>query len=255
MFTDTLEKLSNASIAKKKLLEESLGKYVVASILAGLYVGIGIFLIMTIGGFTSHMGPHFKIYIGMAFGIALSLVIMAGSELFTGNNLVMAAGAANKKVSWMDAVKIWIYSYAGNLLGSILIGSMFVLSGGGKGAVGEFIMNLSKAKMSIDPTTLIFKGILCNILVCLAVLCCIKMKEESGKLIMIFWCLFAFITSGYEHSIANMSIFTAGLLLPHGGAISLGGAAYNLLWVTLGNFIGGSALGLVYYYLGKKSNK
>lgn len=255
MFTETLEKLSKASKTKSDYLRESNGKYFVASIMAGLYVGLGIFLIMTIGGLTSGMGGHFRIFIGLAFGVALSLVIMAGSELFTGNNLIMTAGAASKDVSWMDAVKVWIMSYFGNLVGSIIAGALFVYSGAAGAphdTVGKFIVNLSKIKMTMDPTSLLFRGILCNLLVCLAVLCCIKMKEESGKLIMIFWCLFAFITSGYEHSIANMSIFTAGLMLPHGDAVSLGGAVYNLAWVSLGNFIGGGALGLAYYYMGKK---
>ena len=256
LFTETLEKLSKASSAKRNLLDESMGKYFVASLLAGLYVGLGIFLIMTVGGLTKGMGPHFKIFIGLAFGVALSLVVMAGSELFTGNNLIMAAGAANKEVSWGDAGKVWGLSYFGNLAGSIIAGALFVYSGAAASGspVAEFIVNLSKAKMGGAPVSLIFKGILCNLLVCLAVLCCIKMKEEGAKLIMIFWCLFAFITSGYEHSIANMSIFTAGLMYPAVAGVSFGGAVSNLLWVTLGNFIGGSVLGLAYYYMGKKNN-
>lgn len=256
MFSETLDKLCNGAIAKKNLLEESRGKYFVASIMAGVYVGLGTFLLLTVAGLTSSMGGHFRIFIGLAFGVALSLVIMAGSELFTGNNLIMAAGAANKKVSWKDAGNVWLLSYLGNFAGSILVAVVFYLSGAWEAphaSVGAFIIGISKLKMGFSVTSLIFRGILCNILVCLAVLCAVKMKSESGKLIMIFWCLFAFITSGYEHSIANMSIFVAGLMLDHGGAISIGGAFYNLAWVTLGNFIGGSLLGLTYYYLGRKT--
>ncbi|UUV17039.1 formate/nitrite transporter family protein [Fusobacteria bacterium ZRK30] len=253
MYAETLEKLSNAAFGKKKLIEESKGKYFLASVMAGLYVGLGIFLIMTIGGLTKGMGPHFKIFIGLGFGIALSLVLVIGSELFTGNNMIMSAGLANKKVSLKDTLKVWGTSYIGNLVGSTIIGMLYVFSGAPKGKVGEFIVALSKAKMSGDPTSLFFKGVLCNILVCLAVLAYIKMKSESGKLIMIFWCLFAFITSGYEHSIANMSIFTAGLLLNHGPEVSLAGYGHNMLWVTLGNVVGGGAIGLVYWYMGRKS--
>jgi len=254
MFNETLESLGKASGAKKSYIDANKGGYTVASIMAGLYVGLGVFLVMTVGGLTKSMGPQFRIYIGLAFGVALSLVIMAGSELFTGNNLIMTAGAANKNVSWKDAVKIWGFSYVGNLIGSIISGVLFIFSGAANAphdSVAKFVIGLSKLKMGLDPTSLVFRGILCNLLVCLAVLCCIKMKSESGKLIMIFWCLFAFITSGYEHSIANMSIFTAGLMLPHEGVISLGGAVYNIFWVTLGNMIGGCSLGLVYYYMGK----
>ena len=99
---------------------------------------------------------------------------------------------------------------------------------------------------------LFFKGILCNILVCLAVLSAVKLKEETAKLIMIFWCLFAFITTGFEHSVANMSLFSAALLYPHPLEISLIGFGYNLFWVTLGNIVGGCALGAAYYITGKK---
>ncbi len=79
------------------------------------------------------------------------------------------------------------------------------------------------------------------------------MKSESGKLIMIFWCLFAFITSGFEHSIANMTIFSIGLMVPHPETVSLAGAVHNLLYVTLGNFVGGAILlGATYWYIGSE---
>lgn len=100
---------------------------------------------------------------------------------------------------------------------------------------------------------LLAKGILCNVLVCLAVLCAVKMKSESGKLIMIFWCLFAFITSGFEHSIANMTIFSISLFMPHPETVSVAGLLANLVPVTIGNFIGGAfILGGSYYYMGKE---
>ncbi|WP_320047802.1 formate/nitrite transporter family protein [uncultured Ilyobacter sp.] len=89
MFLETLSELSNGTVAKITLLKESKSKYFIASLLAGFYVGIGIVLITTIGGLTKSTGPQFRIYMGLAFGIALTLVIMAGSELFIGNNLIM----------------------------------------------------------------------------------------------------------------------------------------------------------------------
>lgn len=254
MYRETCEILSEAGVKKENFLNESKGKYLVASALAGIYVGFGIFLIMTIGGLTKPLGPYFRIFMGMGFGIALSLVIMAGSELFTGNNMVLAASVFQKKVSLKSLGKIWLYSYIGNLVGSIIIGLLFVYGGSAllpHKEVGEFIIGLTKLKTSAPILDLVIKGILCNVLVCLAVLCSLKMKSESGKLIMIWWCLFAFITSGYEHSIANMSIFTAALALP-GTPITIGAVAYNLLWVTIGNVIGGAALGLAYAYMGKE---
>ena len=95
------------------------------------------------------------------------------------------------------------------------------------------------AKMSAAPVALIARGALCNMLVCLAVWCGFRCKNEAAKLMMVFWCLFAFITTGFEHSIANMTLFTEVLLNPAGQAVSLGGAVYNLVMVTIGNMIGG----------------
>ena len=149
-----------------------------------------------------------------------------------------------------DIFRIWGASYLGNLIGAIFVGVLFFFSGSGSGEVGEFLIPYADAKISLPILTIIFKGILCNILVCLAVLCYYNLKSESAKLIMIFWCLSIFITSGYEHSIANMSLFTAGFLISGGNEITLSGITYNLFWATFGNIIGGSLLGFAYAYIG-----
>lgn len=254
MFTETKQALSGAAVVKINFLKKSLGKYLVASSWAGSYVGLGIILIMVVGSFGSAAGSEFtKAFMGLSFGIALSLVIMAGSELFTGNNLIMMVGALDKKVTWLDAAKIWVASYIGNFIGSFLIGGLFVMTGIQGTKTGEFIINVSAGKMNGDFSELLVKGILCNLLVCLAVLCAVKMKSESGKLIMVFWCLFAFITAGFEHSIANMTIFAMGLFMDHPETISIGGMFANLIPVTIGNFIGGGLmLGGTYFYMGKE---
>ncbi|PAB59850.1 formate/nitrite transporter family protein [Anaeromicrobium sediminis] len=254
MSGDVLSKLCDVAKLKVDFLRRSKGKYTVASALAGFYVGLGILLIMTIGGILSNAeSPYTKIVMGVSFGIALSLVLMAGSELFTGNNLIMMVGVLNKKVSWSDTIGIWIYSYIGNFLGSILIALLFIYTGLAKGATADFILKVTSAKMNGTFMPLLVKGILCNILVCLAVLCSIRMNSESGKLIMIFWCLFAFITTGFEHSIANMTILSIGMFMPHPETISLVGMFNNLIPVTIGNFIGGALfLGGSAYYIGKK---
>lgn len=254
MFEETKNALSGAAVKKAGFLKQSLGRYLVASSWAGTYVGLGIILIMVVGSFGAAAGsPYTKAFMGLAFGIALSLVIMAGSELFTGNNMIMMAGALDKKVSWGDAGRIWGASYAGNFIGSFIVGGLFVMTGIQGTPVGEFILGLTAAKMNGGFMELLVKGILCNLLVCLAVLCSIRMKSESGKLIMIFWCLFAFITAGFEHSIANMTIFAMGLLMEHPGSISVAGMFANLVPVTIGNFIGGGLmLGGTYYYMGRE---
>lgn len=255
MYTELVQKMNEISLAKVAILRESKSRYLLLAMLAGFFVGLGIILIFTIGGTLGDV-PYRRTLMGMSFGIALSLVIMAGSELFTGNNLVLTIGAMDKTVTWTDALRIWVYSWIGNWAGSILVAVLYFYTGLTKGPVGEFIAAASASKMTAAPGELFFRGILCNILVCLAVLCSIKLKEEIAKLVMIWWCLFAFITSGFEHSIANMSLLTVGLLVPHGEKVSLSGYFYNIGIVTLGNIVGAVAvLALVYWYIGSARKK
>ncbi|MBU3177457.1 formate/nitrite transporter family protein [Clostridium estertheticum] len=254
MFSEEINKVSASAIKKSELLKRSKMRYLTSSALAGIYVGFGILLIFTIGGLLSQAtSPATKIMMGASFGIALSLVIMAGSELFTGNNMTMTIGSLEKKVSWLDSTNIWIYSFIGNFVGSVALAAMFVGAGLAKGSTAAFILKTSQLKMAAPSIELFLKGLLCNMLVCLAVWCSIKLKEETAKLIMIFWCLFAFITTGFEHSIANMTLLTTALMIPHTEAISLGGLAHNIIWVTLGNFVGGAVfIGAAYWYISKE---
>jgi nitrite transporter NirC len=252
MYGEMLDKIAEAGLYKMRLLKESRVKYLVLSMMAGVYVGFGILLIFSIGAAAGD-SPFKKMAMGVSFGIALSLVIMAGGELFTGNNMIMTVSSLHKKVKWMETLKVWFYSYVGNLLGSIVLAGLFVLGGGAKGSVGELFISTSQAKMSGDFFELVFKGILCNMLVCLAIFTSIKLKEETAKLIMIFWCLFAFITSGFEHSVANMTILAVGLMSSHGGVLTLSGFWANMIPVTLGNVIGGAVfIGYSYFIVGRR---
>lgn len=161
----------------------------------------------------------------------------------------MVIGLIKKKVSFRDTICLWVICYLGNWLGSIVLAVIYHFSGIGFSVIGDFIAASAYAKMTIDFIPLVMRGILCNILVCLATWCGIRCKSESGRLIMIFWCLFAFITSGYEHSIANMTLLTVSLMNKAGQAITIGGYFYNILSVTLGNMIGGILFVAVPYYL------
>ncbi len=254
MFSEEINKVSTSAVKKSELLKKSKIRYLTAAALAGGYVGFGILLIFTIGGLlTASQSPATKIVMGASFGIALSLVIMAGSELFTGNNMIMTIGSLEKKVTWMGSINIWIYSFIGNFIGSAALAAIFVGSGLTKGSTASFILKVSQGKMTTPSMELFLRGILCNMLVCLALWCAIKLKEETAKLIMIFWCLFAFITTGFEHSIANMTLLSVSLMIPHSAAISIGGLAHNLLWVTLGNFVGGAVfIGAAYWFISKE---
>lgn len=256
MFNEEFNKVAGAAKAKSDLLKNNKLGYFVSAMLAGIFVGMAIMLIFTIGGLlTAVESPATKIVMGISFGGALSLVVFAGSELFTGNNFVMAVGSLNKSLSWVDTIKVWIVSFIGNLVGSILAGYMFYLTGLAKGPVGEFIANTAATKMSLPAQELFFRGLFCNILVCLAVWCTFRCKDDVSKLIMIFWCLFIFITAGFEHSVANMTLLTIGLLSPGTAAVSITGYIYNIGVVTLGNMIGGIFFVAIPYYLISRKNK
>ncbi|WP_252225547.1 formate/nitrite transporter family protein [Clostridium sp. ZBS2] len=254
MFCEEFNSVVVAAKAKVNLLKNNKLGYFISSMLAGAYVGMGIILIFTIGGLLSSAGsPFTKVIMGASFGVALSLVVMAGSELFTGNNFVMTAGSLSGEVTWSDTLKVWGLCFLGNLVGSIITGAMFYLTGLATGPVGEFIASTSAVKMSVPFLPLLMRGVLCNILVCLAVWCSFRCKNEVAKLIMIFWCLFVFITAGFEHSVANMTLLTVGLLSPGAADVSVMGYLYNIIVVTLGNIIGGAIfLAVPYYLISKK---
>lgn len=251
------EEISNMSqLASKKIgfmRKNRLGLFV-SSMLAGIFVGIAVLLVFTIGGLMNG-APITRVLMGLSFGIALSLVVIAGAELFTGNNLVMGVGILKKTVTIPQLVKFWVICYIGNWIGSILLAFLFYQADFVKGDIGQFISNAAAAKMSIDFMPLLVRGVLCNMLVCLATWCGGKCKSESGKLIMIFWCLFAFITTGFEHSIANMTLLTISLFEPMNAGITMSGYFYNILTVSLGNIIGGVALVAIPYYLISKEGE
>ncbi len=170
MYSEEINKISNVAENKRDLLRNNRVGYLISSALAGIYVGIGTILIFTLGGNLEAVNSSYvKLIMGLSFGIALSLVIMAGSELFTGNNMVMAIGTLNKKTTWKDALSIWGNSFAGNLIGSMLLALIFVNTGLAKGSVGKFILKTAETKMTLPPMELFLRGLLCNILVCLAV--------------------------------------------------------------------------------------
>ena len=251
MFKEEFEAAANGAAAKYAFLKKKPGGYFLMSMLAGMYIGFGVLLAFTVGGQLAG-APATKLAMGATFGVALSLVVMAGGELFTGNNMVMAAGVLKKKVTIADAVKLWIFCWLGNAAGGILLACIYHLTGLGDGAVGAFMASAALGKMTAAPAALLTRGILCNMLVCLAVWCGFRCKSESAKLIMIFWCLLAFITTGFEHSIANMTLLTVSLLRPAGEAVTIGGWLYNLILVTIGNMIGGICLVGVPYFAAAK---
>jgi nitrite transporter NirC len=238
----TIERMASASEAKVDALRRSPFGYFVLSALAGVYVGFGIVLIFAIGApLAAAQSPLTKAVMGASFGVALSLVIFAGSELFTGNNLILTVGVLTGRSRLAQLGLLWGWCFLGNLAGSLLLAWLVVQSGVLAGDPQRgFVLQTVGTKMTLPFWPLVARGILCNWLVCLAVWCAIRAQSETARLVLIFWCLFAFIGAGFEHSVANMTLLGVGLFLPHDAPITWAGFARNLSAVTLGNVIGGA---------------
>lgn len=250
MFHEDMMTAAAGAQNKLRLLQASSGRYLMSSILAGLYIGFGVLVMSVSGGILSTVGhPAARFLNAFVFPVALTLVVFAGAELFTGNVFVMTVGLLEKKADVRDVFRILLFSYFGNLIGSLFCALLFQSTGLLAGGTLGFILSSSETKMSLPVLQLISRGIFCNMLVCLAVWCCLRMKTEAGKLIVIFWCIFIFVVCGFEHSVANMTMLTLALLAPHAAGISITGFLYNLIFVTIGNLIGGALIAICYRYI------
>jgi len=252
VYTKEFNAMAGAAASKSGLLKKNPLGYLIYSVLAGMYIGFGVLLVFTLSG-SLNGAPCTKLVMGCTFGVALSLVVICGAELFTGNNMVMTAGMACRTVSVPDTLKLWLVCWLGNLLGGILLSVIFYLTGLDTDATLTAITTAAAMKMSAGPVALLMRGVLCNVLVCLAVWSGFRAESDAGKLIMVFWCLLAFFATGFEHSIANMTVLTVALLDKAGNtAITLPGYFYNLILVTIGNMAGGALLVGVPYYIGSR---
>jgi len=251
VFDTEIKKLTDASEKKITFMQKSPLGYIALSALAGIYLGFGITLIFSIAGPIAQAGggAYLKLIMGPCFGIALSLVIFAGSELFTGNNMVFAVSHLEKRVGLGPILVLFTLCFVGNFIGSAFLAWLVVHGGSMTEASNELVLKVAAMKMGLGAKEAFLRGILCNWLVCLAVWISLRTQSDTAKLIMIFWCLFAFISSGFEHSIANQTLLSMAMFLPHGPEISIAGFAHNQLWVTLGNLVGGGAfVGMVYWF-------
>lgn len=243
----------------------------VLGFLAGAYIGFAAHLATVAGtGDFSWIGMK-KIMIGAVFSVGLMLVIIPGSELWTGNTL-MTAAFLEKKVSFTQVMRNWFWVYLGNLLGSIFLAWMIVgQTGIMDGVFGGTAIQIASAKISHEVAghshnwAYFFRAVGCNWLVCLAVLQAMAAKDIAGKIFGIFFPIMAFVAAGFEHVVANMYFIPAGIFaknLP--GACSASGLdpavidhlgwgamwQSNLISVTLGNFVGGGLLvGVIYWWL------
>jgi nitrite transporter NirC len=255
MYFETVQALGDQAAAKLAAQRRSLPGHFARSMLAGMYVGAAIVLIFTIGGsITGEAAMFRRLLMGVCFGGALTMVVFAGSELFTGANLVLTLGVLTRQVRLRELLSNWAWTWVGNLAGSVLVAWMAVQAGLFDAEpfrdINAFVLRLVETKMNLPPVQLFWRAVLANWLVCLGVWMAARVKSESARILLIFWCMFTFITSGYEHSIANMCGLMLGLFVPHGDTITWSGYFYNLGLATLGNVVGGAVLVAGFYWLG-----
>lgn len=211
-----------------------------------------------------------KALAGAIFGTGLMLVLIAGGELFTGNTLMMIA-TLERKITVFQLLNNWFWVYIGNFVGSVLIAYMMNVSGlfnSGANVFGGMTIKIAAYKVGLSFRQAFVLGIMCNWLVCLAVWMCYGAKDISGKILAIFFPIWLFITSGFEHSVANMYYVPAGIFAKASpelveAARNLFVSAekltnltwgnfflHNLLPVTLGNIVGGACfVGAAYWFV------
>ncbi|MBI3514463.1 MAG: nitrite transporter NirC [Proteobacteria bacterium] len=248
MFLDTVDNFAKVAETKAAALRARPGAFWVSAMMAGAYVGLGIILIFSVG---ATVDPSIRgVVMGASFAVALTLVIFAGSDLFTGHTMFMTMGWLRGRTSLRDLGASWSMTWLGNLAGCAVLAALFVAGGGGAalGAKSQLLITVAATKMNAPALELFARAILCNWLVCLAIWMAARMTSDTAKCIGIFWCLYAFIGSGFEHSVANMTLLLIALFAEHPASVSYAGLVHNLTWVTLGNIVSGAGfMGIGYW--------
>lgn len=256
--------LNYINVAKSKT-SQMWYKTLLLAVLAGAFIALGAVLATVAGaGFSGSQAALIK---GAVFPLGLILVTVCGAELFTGNCLLIAP-LINRDIKITGMLKNWGIAYGGNLIGSVLIavlavfGHVFGTKGGdGVAQAVNACINTAAAKSTMAFSDAFVRGILCNMLVCLAVWAAMASKNIGGKILAVYMPVFAFVVCGFEHSVANMYYLTAGLMAGAEYSITVAGLTlgnallYCLLPSTLGNIIGGGLIAVTYKFVYLKRNK
>ena len=241
-------RVENAGIAKANM---GLIPTLMLAILAGAFIAFGgAFYTLVITDSGLGFGPT-KMLGGLAFSTGLIMVIVGGAELYTGNNL-LAMAWADRKVTSLQLARNGILVFLGNFIGAIGTAVLVGLSGtldANHGGVAATAVSIAEAKIALSPSEAFFRGILCNVMVCLAVWLCFSARTVIGKVAAIIFPVSAFVALGFEHSVANMYLIPIGYLAGS-EHVTLGAFFYNLIPVTIGNTIGGGGfVALVYWVI------
>ena len=240
------QRVESVGVTKARLDVVSLSTL---AVLAGAFISLGaVFFTVVVTDSGFGLGPT-RLLGGLAFSLGLILVVVAGAELFTGNNLVAMAWAS-RRISGRELLRNWMLVYLGNVAGALGTVALVVLAGVdrlGDGAVGEQALAIGRAKADLDLVPALALGIGCNALVCLAVWLAIGGRSVSDKVLAVLFPITAFVTIGFEHCVANWFFLPWAIALGAEGLVP--GTLRNLVAVTLGNVLGGTLLVAFVYWL------
>ena len=264
-FKPPVEIAKTACVVAKAKANMPIKSMLVMGFLAGAYIAFGGFLMTTV---TQDVAQYAGVGIskmlgGAVFALGLMLVIVGGAELFTGNCL-MPIGMLSGCTSFQSVLKNWTVVYIANFIGSIALAWMIYQTGLATGATGVNALKIAVAKVNLTTSQMIFRGILCNWLVVMAVWMSFSAMDVVSKYICCLIPIGGFVTMGFEHSIANMYFIALGLFIKGGdaatvelaavapdklAALTMGGYWGNIIPVTIGNMVGGILFVAVLYYM------
>jgi formate transporter len=218
-------------------------------VLAGAFIGLGAMLFVLVKSDATLGFAASSVLGGLVFSVGLFMVVVAGAELFTGNNLIVMAWA-DGRVSTAQVLRNWGIVCLANFVGAAALALLVFASGHASlngGAVAHKVVQIALAKQELPFVAALLRGVLCNVLVCMAVWMAMAGRSVTDKAVAVVFPVMAFVAAGFEHSIANMYLMPLAMLLQHGGltghtTITWGGMLGNLLPVILGNVLGGAVL-------------
>lgn len=218
-------------------------------VLAGAFIGLGAMGYTLVASDASLGFAASRLLGGLVFSLGLILVTVAGAELFTGNNLLAMAWASGR-ISTRELLRNWVVVCAANAVGALGLAMLVWWSGHGglnHGAVGQTVVRIASAKAELGWVEAFFRGLLCNVLVCMAVWMALAGRSVSDKVLAIVFPITLFVAAGFEHSIANLYFFPLAVAL--GAPLALADVLRNLLAVIAGNLVGGSVLVALVYWV------
>jgi nitrite transporter NirC len=253
MFSKEMDKINNLAIQKKEMIftKEPVDylKFYLLAFLAGIYISLAMYLALNIGAALNIVNSSVtKLIMGLSFSVGLILVVFAGSELFTGNVMIMSIGLYNRKIKFLHLAIVLLCSYIINWNGAYFISTLIYRGGLLSEQVKSYLLTIAEVKVQLPIQNLIIAGFLCNLFVCLAIWLCQRVIDESTKIILIIVCVFAFVTLSFEHSVANMFCLLLANMVDS-NRITFINEVYNLTYVTLGNILGGIFIGFGYAFL------